>query len=58
MTQIPILIKLEDYFIREDNIRAVIRHGSGTSISLIMGEDIVVNIRYEKVKSILPEISR
>ncbi|MFQ5335306.1 MAG: hypothetical protein ACE5DN_04465 [Flavobacteriales bacterium] len=56
MPQIPILIKLEAHFIREDNIRAVSRHGTGTTVSLIMGEDITVNIEYEKVKAILPKI--
>jgi hypothetical protein len=47
-------IKLGPYFIREDNIRSIKRMGSGTKIIRILGEDIVVEVDYEKVKGLLP----
>lgn len=49
-----ILIKLRKHFIEQDNIRSISRKGKNTVISLIKGQDIVVDIDYDKVIQLLP----
>lgn len=49
-----VLIKLRKYFIDQDNIRSVTRKGKNTVISLIKGDDVIVDIDYDKIIQLLP----
>lgn len=54
--EITIWIRVAGHFINQDNIRAILRLGKGTRISLIKGKDIVVPVSYEKIKKLIPKI--
>lgn len=56
MEKIKTWIKLKDLFIDEDNIRAIQKNGKKTVIERIQGENIVVDIEYEKVKLLIKEV--
>lgn len=51
--EIRILVKLGPHFLDEKNIRSYSRKGKGTLISQMKGDDIFVNVDYEKVQDIL-----
>mgnify|MGYP003342435921 CR=1 FL=1 len=53
--QIKTWIKIDQFFIDQENIRSVSRMGAQTRIERILGDAIVVNVSYEKVKSALPK---
>jgi hypothetical protein len=46
--------KLGKYFIHQDNICSVSRRGKHSCIHLYHGEDIVVNVDYDKLSVLLP----
>ena len=48
-----IWVKLNDFFIRESNIRAVKRYGNETIIERYEGENLTVRIPYDKVKKLI-----
>lgn len=56
MEKIKTWIKLKDLFIDENNIRAIQKNGKKTVIERIQGENIVVDIEYEKVKLLIKEV--
>lgn len=49
-----VLLRLGKHFINQENIRGLKRKGKHTVVSLIKGEDITVEIDYDKIKSLLP----
>lgn len=49
-------IRLDGKFIDQEKIRSIKRNGNKTRISLISGADLTVNIEYDKVKQLLPQI--
>lgn len=49
----PILIKIGPHFIPEKNIRSFSRSGKSTRISLVTGEDILVDMAYDKVAELI-----
>jgi len=53
MKKIKTWLKLDQYFIDEENIRAIKKKGKTTIIERMIGDDIVVNIEYEKLKGIV-----
>ncbi len=55
MEKIKTWIKLDDLFIDEDNIRAIQKNGKKTVIERIQGNNIVVDIEFEKVKLLIKE---
>lgn len=46
--------KLGRYFIHQDNIRSLSRKGKGTVITMFHGDDIHVDINYDKLSILLP----
>lgn len=50
----PVWWKVKKYFIHQENIRAISRKGKGTAISLFHGDDLLVDINYDKVSILLP----
>jgi len=54
MGEITIWINAGGQLINQDNIRAIKREGKGTRISLLKGDDIVVQTDYDKFKMMLP----
>ena len=48
-------VKVGKHFIDQNNIRAISRKGKNTVIGLFSGKDIVVDVSYDKVKSLLPQ---
>ncbi len=46
--------KLGKYFIHQENIRSIKRKGKGTAITFFHGEDLLVNVKYDKLKILLP----
>ncbi len=58
MSKITVSLLIGDHFINEDNIQSLKREGSGTRIILLKGEDIVVPVSYDKVKAIVPTLSK
>ncbi|MCB0409861.1 MAG: hypothetical protein KDD29_06550 [Flavobacteriales bacterium] len=55
MEKIKTWIKLDDLFIDEENIRAIQKNGKKTVIERIQGNNIVVDIEFEKVKLLIKE---
>ncbi|TND10354.1 MAG: hypothetical protein FD123_602 [Bacteroidetes bacterium] len=51
--EIQFLVKLGPHFINEKNIRSLSRKGKGTLISQVKGNDIFVNIDYDKLQDLL-----
>jgi hypothetical protein len=54
--EITIWIRVAGHFINQNNIRAIMRLGKGTRISLIKGKDIVVPVSYEKIRKLIPKL--
>ena len=54
----PVWWKIGKYFIHQENIRSLKRNGKGTVISFFQGEDVTVNISYDKLRPLLPADSR
>lgn len=48
-SNIPVLLKIDQYFIPKGNIQSVLRYGRGCKIMLISGDELVVEMTYEKV---------
>lgn len=46
--------KAGKYFIRQENIRSLRRKGRKTKISLFHGEDVTVDVEYDKLLVLLP----
>lgn len=46
--------KTGKYFIRQENIRSLRRKGRKTKISLFHGEDVTVDVDYDKLSVLLP----
>ena len=58
MSKIITWLKIGNNFINQDNIRGLSRLGKKTRIERINGEDIVVDMDYDKVRSALPNIHK
>jgi hypothetical protein len=52
-SETPILIKIGKHFIPEKNIRSFARSGKATRISMIDGDDILVDLDYDKVAELM-----
>ncbi len=50
------LVRLNGTFLNEKNIRAIKRDGVNTRIQFIHGEDMLVNLAFEKVKALFPKV--
>ncbi len=48
-SDIPILLKIGEYFIPKQQIRSITRFGKGTKIMLVSGDEILLNANYDKV---------
>ncbi|MBI4932098.1 MAG: hypothetical protein HY841_15175 [Bacteroidetes bacterium] len=57
-TKTPVWWKLGKYFIHQENIRSISRKGKGTSITMFHGDDLLVNVSYDKLKTLLPSDSK
>lgn len=53
-SKIPVWWKVGKYFIHQENIRSLKRKGKGTSISVFQGEDLLLNVDYDKLSALLP----
>lgn len=51
--EIRVLINVGQHFIEEKQIRSATRFGKGTKILLNNGDEIAVNVPYEKVADVL-----
>lgn len=54
MKKVTVWIKAGKAFVNQDNIRAVKRHGRNTYISVVAGDDLVVDMKYDKFMELLP----
>ncbi|GEM_PF-1025551 len=52
-TTLNIWIKLNNFFIRESNIRAVKRYGNNTIIERYEGDNLIIPVDYDKVKKLI-----
>ncbi|MBI3500895.1 MAG: hypothetical protein HY063_03790 [Bacteroidetes bacterium] len=50
----PVWWKLGKYFIHQENIRSIKRKGKGTAITFFHGDDLLVNVKYDKLEILLP----
>jgi hypothetical protein len=50
---IPVLIKIGPYFLDKKDVRGIARFGKGSKLTLSNGDELVVNISYDKVSDIL-----
>ena len=50
----PVWWKVRKYFIHQENIRSLKRKGKGTVISFFQGEDVTVNVSYDKLQLFFP----
>ncbi|CAN5377897.1 hypothetical protein BH09BAC5_BH09BAC5_09370 [soil metagenome] len=50
---IPILLKIGEYFIQRNEIRSVARFGKGSKIILSNGNELIVQVNYDKVMEIV-----
>jgi hypothetical protein len=48
-----VLLKIGPYFIQKTEIQSCARFGKGTKIMLVNGDELTVNIRYERVAELL-----
>jgi hypothetical protein len=48
-SDIPVLLKIGNYFIPRGHIQSVIRFGKGCKIILTTGDEMLVQINYDKV---------
>lgn len=55
MDNIKTWLKLGDYFFSESNIRGMSRQGNKVLVKRNIGEDIVVDADYDRIKDILTE---
>ena len=46
--------KIDRHFINQENIRALSRKGKYSVIRLFYGEDVTVNVNYDKLSVLLP----
>ena len=53
MKKIKTWIKLDNLFIDEENIRAIRKTGKNTIIEKVLGENVIVEINYAKVKKLV-----
>ncbi|GAB4248447.1 MAG: hypothetical protein Kow0079_00530 [Vicingaceae bacterium] len=53
MKKIKVWIKLKNYFIEESNIRKIINEGKFTRIKRFSGDDIIVEMDYDKVMELV-----
>ena len=51
--EIRVLVNIGDHFIEEGQIRSVQRFGKGTKIFLNDGEELLVNVSYDRVAQIV-----
>ena len=47
--------KVDKYFIHQDNIHSISRRGRGSVIRMYQGEDVKVNIDFDKLSVLFPE---
>lgn len=57
-TEIRVLINIGSHFFDEKQIRSAARFGKGTKIFLINGDEIIVNVSYDRVADILSNLSK
>lgn len=57
-SEIRVLIHVGELFIEEKQIRSAVRFGKGTKILLNNGDEIAVNVSYEKVANVLSSADR
>jgi hypothetical protein len=50
---IPILLKIGAYFIHEEMLRSVARFGRGSKITLSNGDELAVNVNYDKLSALV-----
>lgn len=50
------LVRLNGKFVDENNIRGIKRDGANTRISFTHGEDMIVEMPFEKVKALFPKV--
>ncbi|HEU4718307.1 MAG TPA: hypothetical protein VFU15_10755 [Bacteroidia bacterium] len=50
---IPVYLKIGPHFILPSLIRSVSRFGKGTKIIFASGNEVVVNVKYEKVAEVM-----
>ena len=50
---IPVLLKIDQYFFPASLIRSVSRFGKGCKISLVNGDEIAINVNYDKVADLI-----
>ncbi len=48
-SDIPVLLKIDNYFIPRGHIQSVVRFGKGCKIMLTTGDELLVKINYDKV---------
>jgi hypothetical protein len=53
---IPCLVRLNGKFLDERNIRGIRRDGAHTRITFIHGDDMVVEMPFDKVKALFPKV--
>jgi hypothetical protein len=57
-SEIRILIHIGQHFIPENQIRSAARFGKGTKIFLINGDELIVNVSYDRVANLLSTASK
>lgn len=53
---IPVLLKIDKYFFSASQVRSVSRFGKGCKVSLSNGDEIAINISYEKVADLVGKL--
>jgi len=53
--KMPVWWKIDKYFIAQDNIHSLSRKGRKTVIRMYHGEDILVNVNYDKLSVLFPQ---
>lgn len=53
---IPCLVRVGRKFVNEENIRAIKRDGANTRIQFMHGDDLLVELDYNKVKALFPRV--
>lgn len=57
-TEIRVLINIGSHFFDEKQIQSAARFGKGTKIFLVNGDEIIVNVSYDRVADILSNLSK
>lgn len=52
-SDIPVLLKIENHFFPASQVRSVSRFGKGCKVFLSNGDEIIVNVNYEKVADLV-----